>query len=395
MSINHLFDVNVSSTQPIRKPKPSTSEMRLKVKSELEQLYIKKPKSSRYTCKIYKKFKIIIDDATKFLNSSKPTKKERVYCFINNVTELVICPECKVNKVKFHTFSSGYSKYCSRKCSGNSSETNEKFKTTMNKKYPDCSKQYTHLSISEMRLKIRLEVKKLKINTPKSNHTVRRVYMKYKNIIDENTFFFLCNNVTVAERVYCFINNINGLIICPECKTNTVNFQEFNTGYSKCCSRKCSANSSEKKEKIKITNRKIYGADSPMQNKEILEKSQKNSYQIKIYTFPSGKNVNVQGNEPFALDILLETYNEKQIKTNVNDIPIISYYIDGTKHVYFCDIFLPHLNKFIEVKSQYTFNYKPEWEVINLLKQQSCKDLGYEHEIWIIDETIGQVTNIM
>ena len=65
-------------------------------------------------------------------------------------------------------------------------------------------------------------------------------------------------------------------------------------------------------------------------------------------------------------------------------MPEIWYYTnDNNKHRYFCDIFIPSENKLIEVKSEYTFEIQKE---INLLKQKASRDLGYDHEIWIIDK---------
>ncbi len=76
---------------------------------------------------------------------------------------------------------------------------------------------------------------------------------------------FLPINCTFSERVYCFMNNLTEKPKCVECDEK-VNFIRYNTGYHKYCSCICSAKSNETKEKIKITSRKIYGTDYPIQN---------------------------------------------------------------------------------------------------------------------------------
>ena len=47
-----------------------------------------------------------------------------------------------------------------------------------------------------------------------------------------------------------------------------------------------------------------YGVENPMQDKDISEKSQNNMMRTKEYIFPSGKKIQVQGYEAFAIDEL-------------------------------------------------------------------------------------------
>ena len=104
---------------------------------------------------------------------------------------------------------------------------------------------------------------------------------------------------------------------------------------------------------------------------------------MKEYRMPSGNIRIVQGNEPLMLDILLKGgYIEEQIKTG-KDVPVISYKsANGKSRVYYPDIFIPHENKIIEVKSTWTYACKTD----NIQeKSEATKAGGYTYEIWVFD----------
>lgn len=98
---------------------------------------------------------------------------------------------------------------------------------------------------------------------------------------------------------------------------------------------------------------------------------------------PSGTIRKVQGYEPFALADLLTTYTEEQIKTDRADVPTIQYETDdGKKRRYFPDIYIPHENRIIEVKSTWTYTCKTD----NISqKQTACEAAGYKYETWCYD----------
>lgn len=146
----------------------------------------------------------------------------------------------------------------------------------------------------------------------------------------------------------------------------------------------------EIKDKIKQTCLEKYGVEFAMQCPEIMENNIKSSYYLKEYKLPSGNIIKIQGYEHFALDELLkkENFNETEIITGSANVPEIWYNDNnGKKHRHFVDIFIPSLNKCIEVKSTWTFETQKN---IIFLKQNAAKELGYLYEIWIYNGIGGK-----
>jgi hypothetical protein len=140
---------------------------------------------------------------------------------------------------------------------------------------------------------------------------------------------------------------------------------------------------SEVKEKFKQTNLKRRGVENPSQCPFVQKKKEESKITFKEYVCPSGIIRRIQGYENFALDELFKTFTEEQIITDRDFIPTIDYEYEDEIHVYFPDIFIPHLNKIIEVKSTWTYNLE-----VDKLKQKEkyTKLKGYEYEYWIFDK---------
>lgn len=159
----------------------------------------------------------------------------------------------------------------------------------------------------------------------------------------------------------------------------------------------------EIQEQIRNTMTKLYGAPNPLQcssikqkkdntcevkygdkdimhNPEIFEKVVKNSFKKKEYMLPSGRKITYQGYEDVAFNELLQTLNEKDITNNVKLMPKIIYDFNGKKKRYYPDIYLPSQNRFIEVKSDYTFK---RYLSQNIAKQSQMFKDGYLFEFWI------------
>jgi len=152
---------------------------------------------------------------------------------------------------------------------------------------------------------------------------------------------------------------------------------------------KHSLQSKEIRLKMEQTCLEKFGVENAMQNAIICEKSSKNSFSHKIYTFPSGKEIQVQGYEPFALDELIKTLSEDDIITGCSNVPTIAYADEeGKQHKHFPDIFIPSQNKCIEVKSTWTAEKKKD----NIfLKQNAGKQLGYNYEIWVYNRKYEKI----
>lgn len=134
--------------------------------------------------------------------------------------------------------------------------------------------------------------------------------------------------------------------------------------------------------KLKATNVERYGVEHVSQNSAVMERMQKNAKKFKEFKMPSGTIRKVQGFEPFALNDLLKTYTEDQIKTDRKDVPRIQYDTNGKKRYHFPDIFIPHEKKLVEVKSTWTYSCKTD----NIqLKKKACEEQGYLYEIWVYD----------
>ncbi len=147
-----------------------------------------------------------------------------------------------------------------------------------------------------------------------------------------------------------------------------------------------SAQSQQVKDKTKANNLLKYGYEYIMQNPEIFTRQQKSGFRIKTYTFPSGKEIKVQGYEPYALNLLLKTYQEDDIKTALNDkLPEIWYTNPVTNKAsrYFPDIYITSENSIIEVKSTYTYEHFKE---ITDAKLKACFDKGYDTYLYVFSK---------
>lgn len=143
-------------------------------------------------------------------------------------------------------------------------------------------------------------------------------------------------------------------------------------------------------EKHKKTILDKYGVEHVMQNVEIFNKQQKNSFKLKEYRLPSGKIVKIQGYENLTLDYFfyILNYKEEDIlikdKNIENRIGKIFYYDnEDIKHRYYPDLYIVSENKIIETKSEYTFKCNKK---INLLKKQACINSGFDYEFIIFNE---------
>lgn len=99
---------------------------------------------------------------------------------------------------------------------------------------------------------------------------IKKHYRDFYNYLLERYEGFKYNKF--SELLYCYKNNIDIRPTCPICGKD-VPFLDFNRGYQKYCSLKCSNLSPEVQEKKKQTSLKNYGVEHASQSNTIKEKS--------------------------------------------------------------------------------------------------------------------------
>jgi hypothetical protein len=149
-------------------------------------------------------------------------------------------------------------------------------------------------------------------------------------------------------------------------------------------------------EKRRRTNREKYGIENVLMRADVRSKSARSNSIGKEYTLPSGNIIFVRGYENYVLDSLFaDRYLEDQIITDdhfkfrKSAIPTFSY-VDVARHLmkYFPDIYIPHENRIIEVKSEWWWDgagskkYASRLEN-NLRKQKAVVEADYNYEVWI------------
>ncbi|MCK9575763.1 MAG: hypothetical protein M0R51_07365 [Clostridia bacterium] len=124
-----------------------------------------------------------------------------------------------------------------------------------------------------------------------------------------------------------------------------------------------------------------------MQDPAYIEKIISRGYSYKKFELPSGRIVNLQGYEPQVLTELLKSYDEHDISVGVkeikNSIGCIKYVNNNKEHEYYPDFYIKSINTIIEVKSNWTFKLHEE---VNLLKEQACKNNGFNFEFIILEK---------
>ncbi len=132
-----------------------------------------------------------------------------------------------------------------------------------------------------------------------------------------------------------------------------------------------------------------YGYRHPAQVAEFRSKSLRTAFGTKSWTSPSGKIFKYQGYELEIIQLLISNgIDELDILTEdellVNDImPVFMYNFEDKQHRYYPDIYIKSLNKFIEVKSTWTFGLHLE----QVLAKADCIYFsGYDMEIYVLDD---------
>ena len=194
-----------------------------------------------------------------------------------------------------------------------------------------------------------------------------------------------CENISQSQE---FKDNLKNIFLEKFGVTNSLKSGLVRNKIKETCLKKYGTNhyleTQEFKDKSRITCLEIYGANYPMQNAEYSENHNIKSKRWKTYTFPDKTEIKVQGYEPFAIDELIKDgYEMNDIITKRTGVPEIWYTLNDKQHRYYVDIYVPSINKMIEVKSNWTI--KCNYDII-ILKAKACIKKGFVFEIWVYDE---------
>jgi hypothetical protein len=337
--------------------------------------------------------KSIKEDLIKFTNYLPEKTKFNQRCFhiINDLKEIPLCRECGQNRVNFNNRNKDwkYLDFCSNRCGTLNKETKDKYKKTNVKKYG-----VDNISKSEYFKKIMIKNNKEKWNVDWyqqsddfKNKSILTCFKKYG-----------FENYTQTEEFKKRIRETFMLKYGVDWYSKSEEFkQKFKESSIEKYGTEHPMLNSDYKEKISQTIKDRYGKNWYVLTNEFKEhcfdsKSQKygntsTGFKLKDYKLPSGKIIKVQGYENFALDILIEKYEEEDLAISYSEIKeeigIINYLMNEKNRIYLPDIYIKSENKIIEVKSEYTYNLELEK---NLLKKEVCLKSNLLFEFWIIDD---------
>lgn len=315
---------------------------------------------------------------------------QRCYHIISNLKEIPFCKECGKNKVNFNNRNKDwkYLDFCSSRCGTLNKETKDKYKKTNEEKYGVDnifkSEYFKNLMMKSNREK--WDVDWYQQSEDFKNKSILTCLRKYG-----------FESYTQTEEFKNRIRETFLLRYGVDWYSKSEEFkQKFKASSIEKYGKEHPMLDSDYKEKVSKTIKNKYGEDWYVLTNDFKEycfdlKERRygnptTSFRLKDYQLPSGKIIKVQGYENFALDILLENYNEEDLSISYTDIKeevgIINYLMNEKDRIYLPDIYIKPENKIIEVKSEYTYNLELEK---NLLKKEACIKSNLSFEFWIID----------
>lgn len=311
---------------------------------------------------------------TEIENSTLP---EKLFVFYKNNNIIPYCPMCKTKKLRFGSFSNGYSKHCykcSKIISGNKSkEYNKKKhpKEVITKKCLQCNTSFSY----EKGINNKTINKKF---CSKNCAT----YYNYKHMSEETKQKTKEKRQKTDLERYGDINHINS----KHCRQLTK--EKLGVEYPLQCK--------DILNKTFISYKEKTGYENPFKNPEVIEKMKqtkikkygdlmKPTSHYKDFKFPSGKIVKIQGYEDITLKELLLRLDENDIIVGRKEIEnyigkIFFFDSKGIKRIYYPDIYVISENKIYETKCQFTYDKHKE---INELKKQAIlnKNIDFEFKI--------------
>lgn len=306
----------------------------------------------------------LYSELCKISESQNQLPVETCWLFLHSAIP-VFCVICG-QKSKFNSMKHGYHETCSNSCGYElkKQKSSQKLQVTWKDRRSEILEKRANTCIERFGVEHALQSKNIKNKGVQTQLKLRGVthHSKLKSTQDQIK--------KTKLETYGSFSAIGTSGNAARIKTNQIRYNVDNPVQSQIVKDRiretCKNRSPE--TKLKIKNKMSLSA---------IKRSRKGIYQIKIFTFPSGRVDKVQGYEPQAINLLLsEGYQEDDILT---DCPTIKY--DEVKR-YLPDIFIKSKNLLIEVKSSYTLNADIDR---NLRKQQAAIAAGYLHEIWVMD----------
>jgi hypothetical protein len=343
---------NVSQNKDIKEKKKETTKKNYGVENPLKNKDVVK---KMLTTRLKNNLKIESDEELPEL----PDKVEIIKKLVQEYEAVLIDEEKYINNLEEKTIV-----YYKCKCG---EETSKQFRSLECDMYcKKCSikkrsdKMVNTLKNQKKISKYANNIELLKELETRDSATIFNYEIYEQELVRETKIIFLCGCGEEGEKEFRKINEESGMF-CRDCTYKN------------------------KTEKTKDTLREKYGVENISQLEDIMSKKLISSFSTKEYILPSGNTTYLQGYEPFALNILLKSFEEDDIICfDREKMPnIIWYDNENKKHIHFVDFYIKSINKCIEIKSTFTFG-KDEEKIF--LKQKYAKQLGYNYEIWIISQ---------
>ena len=301
--------------------------------------------------------------------------RQKAYHYLNDDERLLlgVCANCG-KRCKFINFFSGYSKYCSLKCSSNSEEVREKTKHTVNEKYgvdyplqsKDIQDKAKITTLKHYGVEHPAQSKKIQEKTKKTNikrYGVERptqskeIQEKVKQTNIKNLGVqYPAQSKKVREKAK--ITNIKKYGAEHPMKSNAIKQK-----YHKTCIERYGVenhNSAKSiKEKKKNTFIKKYGVENPFQSEEIKKKIKKTNlekYGVEnpSYSIDIVEKINKTKYERYGNDMFKFSTTEKDLLTYIHEI-YNGEIIENDRTTIGCeiDIYLPEQKLGIEFNGDY------------------------------------------
>ncbi|MBC8428453.1 hypothetical protein H8D04_01075 [bacterium] len=300
-----------------------------------------------------KKYKNIYGDTYSYINENFLGRNfsEKCYKFIYNVDKNY-CKICN-DITTFRSFFSGYKVYCSTSCSYRDNNRTNKIKNTKLKRYGDMN--YNNKTKYAVTMNDRYGI----------SHNLMGEYGNRK-----------CDHTKIENHGSLSYNNIRKHKQTCYDRYKVENYAKTDD-FRLSQSEKIRDSNYQKKMRDGVFSK--YGVYSVMHVPKIAERAQSGNWHE--YELPSGMIIKLQGYEPRALDILLKTYNESDIKWKKSEVPEIWYIVNNIKRRYYTDFYIQTDNLVVEVKSKYTLNANKD---VNKLKFQAAKSEGYNFKLMVL-----------